>query len=167
MGHQKRVLNLIKSLGRGGAEMLLPETLRFHNKLGFVWLYGYFLPWKDQMVNSLKREGGQVICFTARNNIEMLFKIPQIIMFMRKEKIDILHCHLPWAGICGRLIKKYSGIPVIYTEHNKQERYHFLTRWLNLFTLNWSTRVIAVSEEVADSIRKFKGNSFPVSVIKN
>ena len=44
------VLHIIKSLGRGGAEMLLPETLRQHDKQKYDFHYMYFLPWKNQMV---------------------------------------------------------------------------------------------------------------------
>ena len=45
-----KVLHIIKSLGRGGAEMLLPETLKIHDEEKFEFHTAYFLPWKDQAV---------------------------------------------------------------------------------------------------------------------
>lgn len=41
--HESKILHIIMSLGRG-AEMLLPETLRLHDKGRFEFHYIYFLP---------------------------------------------------------------------------------------------------------------------------
>ena len=53
------ILHIIKSLGRGGAEVLLPETLSEHDKIKYEFHYIYFLPWKDQMVEEIKNAGGK------------------------------------------------------------------------------------------------------------
>jgi glycosyltransferase involved in cell wall biosynthesis len=151
-----KVLHIIKSLGRGGAEMLLLETLKLHDKNAFDFHYIYFLPWKDQMADSLRNEGSPVTCIFAKNNISLLLKYNKVISYIRKNQIDIIHAHLPWAGIVARLVGQKIGIPVIYTEHNKQERYHIATRLMNLATMNMLSCVIAVSTDVADSIIKYK-----------
>lgn len=158
MNRKIKILHVIKSLGRGGAEMLLPETLRVHNKDQFEFHYIYFLPWKDAMVGSILEHGGKVTCISARNNIELLLKSKAVSEYAKAHGIDLIHAHLPWAGIASRIAGKLSGIPIIYTEHNKQERYHFATRLVNLSTLNWLTKTIAVSEDVEQSIRKHKSN---------
>ena len=158
MNRKIKVLHVIKSLGRGGAEMLLPETLRVHNKDQFEFHYIYFLPWKDAMVSSILEHGGKVTCIAASNNIELLFKSKAVSEYAKAHGIDLIHAHLPWAGVASRIAGKLSGIPVIYTEHNKQERYHIATRLVNLLTLNWLTKIIAVSEDVEQSIRKHKSN---------
>jgi glycosyltransferase involved in cell wall biosynthesis len=59
------------------------------------------------------------------------------------------------------------GIPVIYTEHNRMERYHPLTRHLNLITWCFQNRVIAVSDEVATSIKAHVRSPKPVDVVLN
>lgn len=162
------VLHIIKSLGRGGAEMLLPETLKLHNKNYFEFHYLYFLSWKDQMVESLENEGGKVTCFASKNNIELILKARRIATYVKKNNIQLIHAHLPWAGIVARIVGKLTGVPIIYTEHNKQERYHVATRWMNLATMNWLDRVIAVSADVEESIRKHKpGLQIPAQTILN
>ena len=70
-----KVLHIIKSLGRGGAEMLLPETLKLHNKEKFEFHYIYFLPWKDQMVEEIQEAGGIVSCLKAGNNLKIAFQV--------------------------------------------------------------------------------------------
>lgn len=162
-----RVLHIIKSLGRGGAEMLLPETLKLHDKNLFEFHYIYFLPWKDNMVNEIKHAGGVVTCLSSSNNIQILLQARRIIRYAKKHDIQIIHCHLPWAGLVGRVVHRLIKIPVIYTEHNKQERYHGITFWLNKFSFNWQTKVIAVSDDVKKSIVKNIGPRIPVSTILN
>jgi L-malate glycosyltransferase len=151
-----KVLHLIKSLGRGGAEMLLPETLKLHNLNEFEFEYAYFLPWKNQVAKDLADLDVKVTCFSARNNIGLMMNIPGIIKYIRENNIQIVHAHLPWAGIVARIIGVLTKVKIVYTEHNKQERYHFLTRFVNLLTMNWQSQVIGVSEDVAVSIRKWK-----------
>ena len=162
------VLHIIKSLGRGGAEMLLPETLRQHDKLKFKFHYIYFLPWKNQMVSAIEEEGGTVVCVQAKNNASILLAVRKIAAYMRTHNIQLIHCHLPWAGMAGRVVGRLTGVPVVYTEHNKWERYHKLTYLLNKFTFGSQQRVIAVSAEVANSIKTNYGKAKPlVQVVAN
>lgn len=161
------ILQLIKSLGRGGAETLLPEALKRHNRQTFVFHYIYFLPWKNQLVEALEQAGGTVTCIPAGSSLHMLLKVNDIIRYCRQHDIRLIHCHLPWAGIIGRLVHKRTGLPVIYTEHNKQERYHVVTRWANRLTFTWQTSVVAVSADVQDSIRRTINPGIPVQTILN
>lgn len=163
-----KVLHVIKSLGRGGAETLLPETLKLHNRQEFDFHYIYFLPWKDQMVESITNAGGKVTCMAANNNAALMFKVNALVRYIRDHRIDVVHAHLPWAGVVARLAGKIAKVPVLYTEHNKQERYHFLTRLMNLRTMDMLTGVIAVSHDVEMSIRKYKPQlTAPIQTILN
>jgi L-malate glycosyltransferase len=162
-----KILHLIKSLGRGGAEMLLPETLKLHNQDTFEFHYIYFLPWKNQLVKDLESAGGKVHCFAARHNLSILWQYRKIITYIKSNNIDLLHAHLPWAGFVARLVKKFYRIPLIYTEHNKQERYHKLTYWLNRFSFNSNDLVLAVSADVAFSIYTHIAPKIPVQVLHN
>jgi len=163
-----QILHIIKSLGRGGAETLLPETLAKHDQGRYGFHYIYFIPWKDQMVGAIRAAGGKVSCFAAKNNLAIIAKIPSIVSYVRKNNIKLIHCHLPWAGITGRIVGKLTGVPVVYTEHNMWERYHKLTYHLNKITYSSQERVIAVSAEVANSIRTNHKRSKPrVQVVLN
>lgn len=162
-----KVLHIIKSLGRGGAEMLLPESLKLHDQVQFEFHYIYFLPWKSQMVEAIKNAGGRVTCLAASNNLQLMLRVRTIIHYVREHRIHLIHAHLPWAGFVGRLVHRITYVPLLYTEHNKQERYHFITRWLNRFTFNWQTAGIAVSGDVAESIRKNIQPSIQVMTVLN
>jgi len=161
------IVHLIKSLGRGGAETLLPETLRYHDVSSFEFHYIYFLPWKNQLVPELTSGGGIVNNLPATNNIKILLSVNEIIAYIEDNNITLIHCHLPWAGFLGRLIHFKTGIPVIYSEHNKQERYHFLTRIINKWTFNFQSLAIAVSNDVKTSITNSIKPRVPVKTISN
>ncbi len=162
-----KILHIIKSLGRGGAEMLLPETLALHDQEHFEFHYIYFLPWKDQMVSAIESQGGKVSCFKATNNLKILAKRNEVIAYVKRHRIDLIHCHLPWAGFLGRLVFRKTRVPTIYTEHNKQERYHKVTKVLNKATFNWQSKAIAVSADVAGSIQQHIAPKVPVQTLLN
>ncbi len=162
-----RVFHLIKGLGRGGAEMLLSEGLRCADRQGFVYGYGYFLPWKDQLAEDLRRQGAEVSCFEARSAPAILAASRRVGRFLKQWRADLLHCHLPLSGIAGRLAGRLAGVPVVYTEHNLMERYHPLTRRANCWTWRWQDAVIAVSPAVARSVQARVDTPVPIEVILN
>lgn len=147
--------------------MLLPETLALHDQEHFEFHYIYFLPWKDQMVSAIESQGGKVSCFKATNNLKILAKRNEVIAYVKRHRIDLIHCHLPWAGFLGRLVFRKTRVPTIYTEHNKQERYHKVTKVLNKATFNWQSKAIAVSADVADSIQRHIAPKVPVQTLLN
>lgn len=162
-----KVLHIIKSLGRGGAEMLLPETLKIHNKSKFEFHYIYFLPWKDQMERALDEAGGKVTCFSALNNIQLIRRFSDVSKYCRINEIEVIHCHLPWAGFLGRLLHARIKIPTIYSEHNMQERYHVVTKTINKYTFNSQSLALGVSEDVTASIKKNIKPKIPVQTLLN
>lgn len=162
-----KILHIIKSLGRGGAEMLLPETLKIHDKKKFDFHYIYFLPWKDQMVENIENAGGRVTCLEAKDNIRLIQQYSGVVEYCKRNKIDLIHCHLPWAGFLGRIVYSRTKIPVIYSEHNMQERYHFITKTINRVTFNSQSLALGVSEDVTSSIKKNINPKVPVKTLLN
>jgi len=149
-----KVLHIIKSLGRGGAEMLLPETLKMHNTSAFEWHYIYFLPHKNQMEKAIQEAGGKVTCFPAKNNFSLLLHYSKISSYCKEHNIQLIHAHLPWAGVVARIVGKRTKLPVIYTEHNNFDRYHFLTKAVSALTYSYQTKVLAVSEDAKTALEK-------------
>ena len=153
------VFHLIKSLGRGGAEVLLAEGLTVADRNRFAYGYGYFLPWKDAIVPELEAQGANVVCFEAKDNARILLAARSVAKHLRTWGADVVHAHLPVAGAVARLAGRLAGVPVVYTEHNLMERYHPLTRRLNLATWGLQAQALAVSGDVEDSIRRHAGTA--------
>ncbi|GGF46898.1 glycosyltransferase [Echinicola rosea] len=151
---QIRILHLIKSLGRGGAEKLIPETAALHNQEEYAFYCLYFHQRPNSLIDELEEVGVDVSYFPS-SNLALPLQVGKVVEFVEKNHIDIIHCHLPWAGVLGRWVGKKTGAKVVYTEHNTWERYHPLSRRLNKLTFGWQQGVIAVSGEVRKSILRY------------
>ena len=162
-----KVFHLTKSLGRGGAEVLLCEGIKHADRDRFTYGYGYFIPWKDAVVPELEAQGAEVVCFEARSTPEVLLAVVRVAQFLRRWNTDLVHCHLPVSGVVGRLAGKLAGVPVVYTEHNNMESYHRLSRWANIATWSLQECVIVVSEETGRSAVRHAGDRVPVKVVLN
>jgi len=161
------VLHLIKGLGRGGAEMLLLETRRAARAAPFRHTYGYLLPAKDALVEPLRGLGSEVVCFPMRSALRLPATVLRLARYLRDSRTALVHAHLPISGVVARLAGRLAGVPVLYTEHNLHERYHPLTRRLNLWTWPLQERVVAVSGQVRESILRHAGDRVPVEVVRN
>lgn len=131
---------------------MLSETLRVHDRKNFVFHFAYFVSYKGQLGEELRKQGAPVKCFEANSAPAILAKTPALAAFVRREGFDLIHCHLPLSAVVGRLVGRYANVPVVYTEHNKQERYHQATRLANLATMGLNAKVLAVSDDVRQSL---------------
>jgi hypothetical protein len=124
---QVRVLWLIKGLGLGGAEQLLVAALPYLCRDEFQYEVGYFLPWKDALVPQLEAAGLRVTCFYAPSPYS-LGAVTKVYRYVQTNQIDIVHTHLPWSGIVGRVAGRLARTPaVMYTEHGCWDRLTFAT----------------------------------------
>lgn len=167
MTERFRILHLIKGLGRGGAEVLLAEGLRAANRADFHYVYAYHLPWKDQLVAALTDQGASVHCLEAGSAGKILARVPRLVRLLRHERVDLVHCHLSLSAVAGRLAGRFAGVPVVYTQHGPLEFSNRFSRRANLATWPLQERVIAVSQEVTESIARHAGEIVPVRLVEN
>jgi len=168
-----KVLHLIKSLGRGGAEKLIPETAMVHDQSRFEFHCLYFFHQEQNILDELEAAGIQTYLFPA-GNLELFFQIKKVKRFVLEQGFDLIHAHLPWAGILSRFVGKELSIPIVYTEHNTWERYNKISYLGNRMTFKLQDVAIAVSNEVALSMRLNsiwdpyrRGGRLKVKVVQN
>lgn len=154
-GRRCKILTLIKGLGLGGAERLIVDSLPYLNRERFEYEFAYMLPWKNFLVPTITKAGFPVHCLGMQKTWHFPLMQQRLQKLMGERRFDLIHADLPMTGILARLMGRKFGIPVIYTEHNLQERYHPLTRRANALTFGWNECVLAVSDEVAASINRF------------
>lgn len=147
--------------------MLLAEGYVFRDEKRFDYRYGYFLPWKDAMVPTLRDQGAPVVCFDAKSSARCFASAVSVAQWLRRERADILHCHLPVASVVGRLAGAMARVPVVGTEHNLIEGYHPLTRAATKATWSLQDYVIAVSREVEASIARNCDHRVSVETVVN
>lgn len=148
---RKKILLVIKGLGRGGAEQLLVNAARYLNTDEFQYDVAYLLPKLDMLAGDLERLGLRVYCLGGTERGVWMARLHTLV---RKLNANIVHTHSPYAAVGARLVCKWPGGPrVMHTEHNVWESYHPLTRKGNLVTFPLNDHVFAVSDHVRRSIR--------------
>ena len=155
------VVILIKGLGIGGAEKLISEGARVWDRSSFDYRVAYALPWKDQLVGEIERLSVPVRCIGTRHGVTPSV-FPRFRRLLAEWRADLVHAHLPVAGILARIASK---VPVVYTEHNLAWSYRLPTRTMNRLTYRRNDAVTAVSQAVADTISGYPGP--PAAVVTN
>lgn len=145
----KRILLLIKGLGRGGAEQLLVSEVPYLDRSGLMYEIAYLLPRKDALVGELERAGLPVRCLQGTRGVGWVWRLRDLV---EEREFDLVHCHSPVAAIGARLALK-PRIRHVYTEHGDWEHYHPLTYWGNALTFPRNHHVFTVSNKVGASIR--------------
>ena len=159
-----KVLHVIKSLDRGGAEVLLVETGRA-SPPGLVQDYAWFLSGSAAVVPELARIG-RVTCLGARNTPSMALQVGDLSRLIRRTACDVVNAQHPISGAIARIAAAEAGVAIVYTEHNVFSGYHPATQLLARATWRLQRLVVAVSASVAQSLPQ--GHDDPeVRVIPN
>jgi len=146
----RRILLLIKGLGRGGAEQILASAAPHLDRTRFDYEVAYLLPWKDALVKDLEDADIPVRCLDGSRGVVWVSRLRRLVSARR---FDLIHAHSPVAASAARVSFGRGGPPIVYTEHNVWERYHRATYWSNMLTFGRNRHVFAVSDHVRDSIR--------------
>jgi glycosyltransferase involved in cell wall biosynthesis len=146
-----RILVLIKGLGRGGAEQLLVSAAPYLDKERFQYEVAYLLPEKSALVGELRTAGLPVRCLHGERGTGWVSRLRRLV---RETKIDVVHCHSPYAAIGARVGLAGPKRPrIVYTEHGVWDFYRAATYWGNVLTFPRNDYVFAVSEYMRSSIR--------------
>jgi len=165
-----RVLHIINSLGTGGAEKLLVDSISFYRKEGIqvdiLLLDGAKTPFFEKA----EKEMGIKIYIISNSSIYnplLLFKISKFL-----KNYDILHGHLfptlYWLAF-AKLIKGKKA-KIVYTEHStsNRRRTHFLLKYIDRLIYSQYNRIITISNEVDKKLRTHLGiNTSKIVLIKN
>lgn len=87
----------------------------------------------------------------------------QLLLLLKKDKYDFVHCKSPISGILGRLCGKQAKIPkIIYSVHG----FHFykgapfinrtLYKWAEMWLAHYSDAIITINHEDYEAAQKFK-----------
>lgn len=164
---ETRVLQVVKGLGRGGAEQLIANGPAFWDRSRFAYTVAYVLPWKNQLVPVLEEAGVEVVCLGARSELDprAWWNLSRLV---RRLQPHILHAHLPATGALSRLVARRRRVPTsIYSEHNIVSSYRGLTHRVAGWTYGLADLVIAVSEPVAQSVREAGWKPKRLVVVEN
>ncbi|KAA3436585.1 glycosyltransferase [Rufibacter hautae] len=166
METRKRILHIIDSLGRGGAETLLVGVVNS-------------LPQFEHIIISLKPDndfseeliGITVICM----NFKWVHSIPTTVRkikgIIKEFKIDVVHAHLYYSCILSRLVTP-NNILLLNSYHNvlyspNGANYPYYSMLLDKYTFNKRVKILCVSGEVKRDVEKYIGAKSNTFVLYN
>ena len=146
-----RVLEMIKGLDIGGAEMLLVERMRLIDRRQFEPRVAFLEVQRDELQDELSKIGIPTVCFAATSNLDWTW-MQTLRRFLIAHQIDVVHIHSPLMAAGVRLVVASLGAhrpAIVTTEHSL--RHHPVTQTLDLITVKVDDLVLAVSRPVGDS----------------
>lgn len=158
----KKGIQIIKSLKRGGAEVLLlnlfrDDQFKKNNKL-------FILSSECDLLEEFKKIGVETRVFPIfkgrRINILNFFKL---LLAFKKDQPLYIHSHLPLTSFIVRLSNIFFNFKLFYTEHNVIDMYNKLTYCLNYYTYFLEGTIISCSKSVQNSLpQKWKRKSIVI-----
>ena len=177
-----RVAVVIETLGRGGAEHLMVDTLRLLDRSRYRTIVYTLFSKPDDHESGLRAMGISVSCLHLADRWDLLAGFRRLRATFSDDPPDIVHTHLYAANLIGRLAARSVGVPVVSTSHAADwdpaerrgnpgltRRKQLLLQFGDAATAAVSrATVIAVSEYVARSVRRRLGmRGSRVEVIHN
>lgn len=145
-----RVLELIKSLDAGGAEMLLLHRMRARNSDEFDYEVAYLDPTRAGLVPALSAVGVHVSCLGAAS-VRSWSWVARLRRRLRAGGYDVVHVHSPLMAAGVRLAVRSLREPPVLVSTEHSVRHHPLTQWLDQATVRADDMVFAVSDAVAEA----------------
>jgi len=166
-----RILHLISSVGLFGAERVaieLSKSLKrtYHCEPILGVIRNIYNP-HEEILEEAKSNDILYTVFSCRNQLDLKLAF-SIREFIKKNRVDIIHCHGYKSNFYGLLASK-GQVPSVTTNHNwltahwKLKTYCLLdSLWIRFFD-----RIVAVSNEVKRDMLRYKIPEDKIRVIDN
>jgi len=162
--HRKTILLIIDSLVRGGAETILIGTLKDLNARYNVILV--------TLSNKCQFTEAEILCenyytLNARTKIGYFKKIWLLKNIIKKHKPDLIHTHLYYSTIIGRLAKPLK-IPLLFSVHNQfSKNTGRVEQFIEKITLRKNHVLLAVSQATEDDYNSLIAKTIKSFVLHN
>jgi glycosyltransferase involved in cell wall biosynthesis len=154
-----KVCHLISSLltGDGPSSGILAQVAAQPDIRSSVWSL-YPPPAGRSAEAEVRRLGAGYAEFAMGRSFLDLRILPPLVRALRRERPDVLHCHLVRANLYGRLAARWAGVPVVISTLRNIEEYMVASdalsravRQVERRTAGWVSQYVAVSDGVREA----------------
>lgn len=157
-----RILHVRFTLLRGGAEEHVLSLASAAHQYGFEAYLAGAAPLLETMAQELEQSGVHQVPIELPTPSNWLSFAAKLAATLRREKIDLVHCHSVIATLCVLPIVRACGkIPIVETCHGRE--YWRIGKafkgsfWIDRQASRLIDRIIAVSEATAQFLQEEKG----------
>lgn len=168
-----KVLHIINTLSKGGAEQLLVNTLPvLAAQTGTTAVLQLSGKHAEKCYEETLQRHGVAVYRLGNGPVRNPFLTWRLKRFLENADFDIVHVHLfpslYWVSLAFRLLNKPAPV-LIFTEHSTQNKriHHLLFKYPERFIYRRFDSIVAVSENIKKSLQLWLGPQLPVEVIPN
>ena len=150
---KRKIIFLITGSDVGGAEIVVKNLMFNIDQEKFLPIFVSLRP-----LGKIGKEIGEkfrVVSLGAGMKFNPIF-ILRLFSLIKKEKPDILHCHLFHANFLGRIFGKISGVPLIISTIHSDNFGGKLRYYLLKITDSLNDVTVAVSQKIKEDLIKRK-----------
>lgn len=100
-------------------------------------------------------KGAKVYLLNRKPNIDWRL-FPKLNKILQMQKIDLIHAHNATAWFYGTWASILTGVPIVYTEHDRSFPTPLRLKYFHYFFGKYATAVIAVSKAVKGNLEKYE-----------
>jgi glycosyltransferase involved in cell wall biosynthesis len=166
-----RVLHLTSSRGFYGAENALVNLISKTDFERFDVYIACLVDKRDpnrELLKVSRERGWKAIEINCCKRLD-LSSIKLLIEILKRNRIDILHCHEEKSRFYGLIGSRIAGLPIIATNHNwtKPNIIESCYEIIDAVISRFFNRIISVSDELRKTMRRYKIPSKVITVIPN
>lgn len=164
----RNVCFLVNTLDTGGAQTLLRNIAELDQRSNVTYTVCY-AGGPNELGSAFEALDVDVIDLGARTEQPQFDPRPlvRMIRYFRTHDFDIIHSHLPYAAVLGRIAGYLANAAVVTTHHSVQQNYHPIERSLEQATRQYDDATVFVSEAVAASFDDRADDEIPARTIYN
>lgn len=153
----QRVLHVIDSLDLGGAQTVLLNLATAQDRDAFPFAVAA-MHGRGVFAEALEAQGIRVHSLSPHKLCPAYFwQLPDL---LRRERFDILHCHLFGANWIGKPLGRLQSVPLIVAHDHCNDRFRSqrpLPLWIDALTNRLADGIIGVSRSTCDFLLEAEG----------
>jgi glycosyltransferase involved in cell wall biosynthesis len=167
-----KIIQIIDSLGPGGAERLLAAYAPGIARLGFDVEVVVLHEKKGNFMREPLQAAGIPVTMVEVSKLRRLDQIAGFHRALKRFKPDLIHAHLEFSSLLGSISGRLTGTPVVTTLHTLDEpnlgSKRDTRRWLMYRAMaKFADRVICLTKANADIARRTGLGDAPIMILPN